>query len=261
MVGCETRSAGAGRAGPPPPGCADGPATAAGAGAAVRTGCRHVGALAAPGRRACAESVGWARPAVSADDAWPPRRRGRTPVAAAPVHAVRESGAVGVIHVVLLVVCAVAIHLSCEWFVNAVEWLGRRLGVGTMTVGTILAAFGTALPASVVTLVVVTTGATEEARNIGVGTAMGGPLPPSTVAYGVTGAMLLLKRREQRRAVPDAAGAGRRPPCRGAVRREGHEAAGQGPAVVPARLRRQGRPRPRRLRLQARPGPAVLRRL
>ncbi|AEN12807.1 cation:H+ antiporter [Streptomyces sp. DvalAA-21] len=142
-----------------------------------------------------------------ADDAWPPRRRGRTPGAAAPVHAVRESGAVGVIHVVLLVVCAVAIYLSCEWFVNAVEWLGRRLDVGKMAVGTILAAFGTALPESVVTLVAVTTGATEEARNIGVGAAMGGPLALSTVAYGVTGAMLLLKRREQRRAVPDTAGA------------------------------------------------------
>ena len=62
------------------------------------------------------------------------------------------------IHFVLLLVCAVAIYLSCEWFVNAVEWLGQRLNVGKMAVGTILAAFGTALPESVVTLVAVTTG-------------------------------------------------------------------------------------------------------
>ncbi|MEU0033427.1 sodium:calcium antiporter [Streptomyces sp. NPDC006333] len=105
------------------------------------------------------------------------------------------------IHFVLLIVCAVAIYLSCEWFVNAVEWLGRRLNVGKMAVGTILAAFGTALPESVVTLVAVTTGATDEAKNIGVGAAMGGPLALATVAYGVTGAMLLLKRRKERNAV------------------------------------------------------------
>lgn len=118
----------------------------------------------------------------------------------------REGRAVSVIHFVLLIVCAVAIYLSCEWFVNAVEWLGQRLDVGKMAVGTILAAFGTALPESVVTLVAVTTGADEEAKNIGVGAAMGGPLALSTIAYGVTGAMLFLKRRREHG--PDPAGRG-----------------------------------------------------
>ncbi|MCL2471613.1 MAG: hypothetical protein FWF25_07725, partial [Propionibacteriaceae bacterium] len=60
------------------------------------------------------------------------------------------------IHVLLLIVCVVAIYLSCEWFVNAVEWLGQRLRIGAMAVGTVLAAIGTALPESVVTLVAVT---------------------------------------------------------------------------------------------------------
>ncbi|MCX4681161.1 sodium:calcium antiporter [Streptomyces sp. NBC_01433] len=110
------------------------------------------------------------------------------------------------IHFVLLIVCAVAIYLSCEWFVNAVEWLGQRLNVAKMAVGTILAAFGTALPESVVTLVAVTTGATEEAKNIGVGAAMGGPLVLATVAYGVTGGILLLKRRKERRPVLETTG-------------------------------------------------------
>ncbi|MEV7394439.1 MULTISPECIES: sodium:calcium antiporter [unclassified Streptomyces] len=110
------------------------------------------------------------------------------------------------IHFVLLIACAVAIYLSCEWFVNAVEWLGERLNVGKMAVGTILAAFGTALPESVVTLVAVTTGGTQEAKDIGVGAAMGGPLALATVAYGVTGAMMLLKRRRERIAVLAAAG-------------------------------------------------------
>lgn len=115
------------------------------------------------------------------------------------------------IHFVLLIVCAIAIYLSCEWFVNAVEWLGERLNVGKMAVGTILAAFGTALPESVVTLVAVTTGGSDEAKDIGVGAAMGGPLALATIAYGVTGVMLLLARRnraaDQAPGVPVGAGA------------------------------------------------------
>lgn len=103
------------------------------------------------------------------------------------------------VHVALLIACAAAIYLSCEWFINAVEWLGQRLNIGKMAVGTVLAAFGTALPESVVTLVAVTTGPTAEIRNIGVGAAMGGPLVLATVAYGVTGAVLLLRRRSRSR--------------------------------------------------------------
>jgi cation:H+ antiporter len=99
------------------------------------------------------------------------------------------------VHVILLLACAVVIYLACEWFVNAVEWLGVRLKVGPVAVGTILAAVGTALPESVVTLVAVLFGSHTQGADIGVGAALGGPLVVGTVAYGVTGAMLLLRRR------------------------------------------------------------------
>ncbi|MCO5996835.1 sodium:calcium antiporter [Actinoallomurus rhizosphaericola] len=100
------------------------------------------------------------------------------------------------LHVVILLACAVAIYLSCEWFVNAVEWLGVRLKVGPLAVGTLLAAFGTALPESVVTFVAVVFGSGTQQKDIGVGAAMGGPLALATVAYGVTGFMLLTRRRK-----------------------------------------------------------------
>ena len=48
------------------------------------------------------------------------------------------------LHVALLMACAAAIYLSCEGFVNAVEWLGHRLNIGALAVGTILAAFSSA---------------------------------------------------------------------------------------------------------------------
>jgi cation:H+ antiporter len=107
-----------------------------------------------------------------------------------------------VLHVVLLLACAVVIYLACEWFVNAVEWLGVRLKVGPVAVGTILAAAGTALPESVVTLVAVLFGSKESGAEVGIGAALGGPLVVGTIAYGVTGGMLLWRRRRNRRPDP-----------------------------------------------------------
>lgn len=103
------------------------------------------------------------------------------------------------VHVVLLLVCAVAIYLACEWFVNAIEWLGARMQVGSVAVGSVLAAVGTALPESVVTLVAVAFGSEQAGDDIAVGAALGGPLVVGTLAYGVTGAMLLQRHRARTR--------------------------------------------------------------
>lgn len=56
---------------------------------------------------------------------------------------------------------------------------------------------GPRYPKSVVTLVAVTVGKSQDSKDIGVGAAMGGPLALATIAYGVTGAMLLLRIRRQ----------------------------------------------------------------
>ena len=99
------------------------------------------------------------------------------------------------VHVLLLIGCAVAIYLACEWFVNAVEWLGVELGIATLAVGTVLAAIGTALPESVVTLVAVLSGNGQGGKDIGVGAALGGPLVLATLAYAVVGVLLLVRGR------------------------------------------------------------------
>ena len=90
---------------------------------------------------------------------------------------------------------AVAIYVSCEFFVNGVEWVGRRLDIGRTATGTILAAFGTALPESVVTFVAVVFGITPAEKDIGIGAALGGPLALSTLAYGVVGLTLIGSQR------------------------------------------------------------------
>jgi cation:H+ antiporter len=96
----------------------------------------------------------------------------------------------------LLIGSAVVIYLSCEFFVNGVEWAGHRMSIGQTATGTILAAFGTALPESIVTLVATAFGHTDAQREIGVGAALGGPLALSTIAYGVVGLALIANRKK-----------------------------------------------------------------
>jgi cation:H+ antiporter len=95
----------------------------------------------------------------------------------------------------LLLGSAVVIYLACEYFVNGVEWVGRKFAVGQQATGTILAAFGTALPESVVTFVAVVFGVTAAQKEIGVGAALGGPLVLATIAYATVGLTLILTRK------------------------------------------------------------------
>ena len=99
-----------------------------------------------------------------------------------------------VAHVVLLGVTAALIYFASEWFVNAIEWLGSLLGMRTLAVGTVLAAIGTALPETIVTLMAVLAGGASGAE-IGQGAALGGPLVLATLGYGLAGFLLLRRAR------------------------------------------------------------------
>lgn len=91
---------------------------------------------------------------------------------------------------VLLAASAVAIYWACEYFVNGVEWTGRKLALSQRATASILAAFGTALPETTITFVAVVFGTTPAQKSLGIGTALGGPLVLSTLAYGVIGLTL-----------------------------------------------------------------------
>jgi cation:H+ antiporter len=104
------------------------------------------------------------------------------------------------VSILLFLVCAALIYLACEYFVNGVEWVGRRMNLGETTTGTVLAAFGTALPESAVTFVAVLFGKDADQKNIGVGAAVGGPLVLATISYAMVGFVLLLSRGRLQRA-------------------------------------------------------------
>src|ERR1700759_484315 len=97
---------------------------------------------------------------------------------------------------IALLLSAGFVYWACEYFVNGVEWFGRKAGISQTAVGTVLAAFGTALPESVVTFVAVVFGRNAAAKDIGVGAALGGPLVLATIAYPIVGIMLLITKSQ-----------------------------------------------------------------
>ncbi|MVW73505.1 sodium:calcium antiporter [Bordetella sp. 15P40C-2] len=92
-----------------------------------------------------------------------------------------------ILTLLLFFLSALTIYFACEFFVNGIEWVGHRLNLGATATGTVLAAFGTALPESAVTFMAVVFGESPEQKDIGVGAAMGGPLVLATLAYAVVG--------------------------------------------------------------------------
>jgi cation:H+ antiporter len=98
--------------------------------------------------------------------------------------------------VILLIASAAVIYLSCEFFVNGIEWVGHHFRFTQNATGTILAAFGTALPESVVTFIAVVFGQNAAAKEIGVGAALGGPLVLATIAYAVVGITFLVSKEK-----------------------------------------------------------------
>lgn len=89
--------------------------------------------------------------------------------------------------IIIMILAAILIYFSCEFFVNGIEWVGKAFGISQSAVGSVLAAFGTALPESIVTFMAVVFGTNSNQKDIGIGAALGGPLVLSTIAYATVG--------------------------------------------------------------------------
>jgi len=103
-----------------------------------------------------------------------------------------------IITILTMLVAALLIYFSCELFVNAIEWVGNVFNISQNAVGTVLAAFGTALPESAVTFIAVVFGTNSSQKDIGVGAALGGPLVLSTLAYAVVGVSIIIFRNKRK---------------------------------------------------------------
>ena len=102
--------------------------------------------------------------------------------------------------VVLLLGSLLFILGGAVLFTNGVEWLGKKFNLNEGTVGSVLAAVGTALPETMIPIIAIFFGTGADAHAIGVGAILGAPFMLSTVAMFLAGfSALVFKRRENRR--------------------------------------------------------------
>jgi len=103
------------------------------------------------------------------------------------------------LHSVLeLIFGMVLVLFSALAFVNAIEFLGYRFGLGSSFVGAILSPLFTSLPELTVFLVALLSGV-RGGQEIGIGTIFGQPFMASSLSYGLVGLVVLLGYRMGRR--------------------------------------------------------------
>jgi cation:H+ antiporter len=104
---------------------------------------------------------------------------------------------------ILLFVSLGIILAAAEIFTNGIEWLGLRLHLAEGTVGSILAAVGTALPESLIPLIAFVTGKGVEQAQVGIGAIIGAPFMLSTLAFFISGLVVVLEARKRSSSFPN----------------------------------------------------------
>jgi cation:H+ antiporter len=108
----------------------------------------------------------------------------------------------------LLLGSLVAILIAAEFFTNALEHLGERLGISEGVTGSLFAAVGTAMPETMVPVLALMAGTENSALNqeIGVGSIVGAPLMLSTLVMSLTGLAVLRLRGLKGPITPESSG-------------------------------------------------------
>jgi cation:H+ antiporter len=87
----------------------------------------------------------------------------------------------------------VAVFAGAVLFTNAVEWAGKRMGLGVGAVGTLLAGVSTALPESVIPAVAILRDE-PESDDVAIGAIIGAPFMLATIAMALVGVTALAYR-------------------------------------------------------------------
>src|SRR5881628_3920556 len=101
--------------------------------------------------------------------------------------------------VVYIVGAFVLILVGAEWFTNGVEWLGRELNMTEGATGSILAAFGTATPETLIPVIAILFTNSADSDEIGVGAILGAPFMLATLVMLLIGVTAFALRRRRGR--------------------------------------------------------------
>jgi cation:H+ antiporter len=109
--------------------------------------------------------------------------------------------------ILLLIGSIVMVFIAAVLLVNALEWIGHHLKLGSSFVGAILSPLFTSMPELIVILVALFALGGKSGEEIGVGTIIGQPFMASSLSYGLVGIAaltgFLLKKRSHTYLVVD----------------------------------------------------------
>ena len=101
------------------------------------------------------------------------------------------------LQMVWLVLAFALIIAGAQYFMNAIEWLGRHLRLSDSATGSLLAAIGTAMPETLVPIVAIFFAGSAHAREIGIGGILGAPFMLSTLAMLIVAGSLWVFRNRR----------------------------------------------------------------
>jgi cation:H+ antiporter len=94
----------------------------------------------------------------------------------------------------------ILVFISSLLFVNALEWVGHHLKLGSSFVGAILSPLFTSLPELIVILIAIFSNVGTSGPAIGIGTIFGEPFMASSLSYGLVGIAVILGYFAKKRA-------------------------------------------------------------
>jgi len=103
------------------------------------------------------------------------------------------------VDIVLIVGAFVLILAGAEVFTNGIEWLGIKLRISHGATGSILAAFGTATPETLIPIIAILFTNSPDADEIGVGAILGAPFMLGTLVMLLIGVTAFAFRRRRKR--------------------------------------------------------------
>jgi cation:H+ antiporter len=103
--------------------------------------------------------------------------------------------------VIMLILSLAFILISCIFFTNSVEWLGKKLNLNQGVVGSILAVVGTAFPETIIPIIAIIFYSGKEASQIATGAILGAPFMLSTLGFLMTGAAVILYSFANKRSI------------------------------------------------------------
>src|SRR5919204_1368800 len=101
--------------------------------------------------------------------------------------------------IIYIVGAFVLILVGAEWFTNGVEWLGVKLNLSEGATGSILAAFGTATPETLIPVIAILFTNTPDSDEIGVGAILGAPFMLGTLVMLLIGVTAFVLRKKRKR--------------------------------------------------------------